>query len=178
MDHFVLFSSIASLLGNPLQANYGAASAVLDELAQHRRAAKLPALAVNWGVLAGSGYVAGRPELRRFLEQQGYLAFTLPQALAALDALLGSDVPQAMVARVDWRRLAAALPAAAASPRIRDLVPPGEAGAAAPATEILGAWRPPTLKRAQGSPRSSWPGPSGGSSASTPPRWSATGRSR
>ena len=138
LDHFVLFSSIASLLGNPLQANYGAASAVLDELAQHRRAAKLPALAVNWGVLAGSGYVAGRPELRRFLEQQGYLAFTLPQALTALDALLGSDVPQAMVARVDWRRLAAALPAAAASPRIRDLVPQGEASAAAPATEILG----------------------------------------
>ena len=138
LDHFVLFSSIASLLGNPLQASYGAASAMLDELAQHRRATEQPALAINWGVLAGSGYVAERPELRRFLEHQGYLAFTLPQALTALDALLGSDVPQAMVARVDWRRLAAALPVAAASPRIRDLVPQGEVDVAAPPTEILG----------------------------------------
>ena len=120
LDHFVMFSSIASLLGNPLQANYSAASAFLDELAHLRHAQGLPALTVNWGVLSGAGYVADRPELQGFLEQQGYHAFSPKQALRALDALLDREAVQAMAAVIDWRQLAAYSPRAASSPRIAD----------------------------------------------------------
>ncbi|WP_435103793.1 amino acid adenylation domain-containing protein [Arhodomonas sp. AD133] len=122
LDYFVLFSSMASVIGHPLQANYAAANAFLDSLAAHRQALDLPALTIGWGALADVGYVARHPETAQYLDRGGFTAFSPPQALDTLAELLRHDLTHVVAARMDWSQWAALNPLAAASRRFEHFV--------------------------------------------------------
>ncbi len=86
LDFFVLFSSAASLLGTPGQANYAAANAFMDALSFERHAAGLPALLINWGAWDEVGMAAGRTASR--LARLGIESFSPEKGLAGLGRLI------------------------------------------------------------------------------------------
>jgi fatty acid synthase len=57
IQQFVCFSSIA-VHGNPGQSNYAFANNYMENICYERRAANLPAIAIQWGAVANVGFVA------------------------------------------------------------------------------------------------------------------------
>jgi len=109
---FVEFSSAASQLGSAGQSNYAAANAFLDALAQHRRAAGLSGVSVNWGPWGESGMAARLAAGQQArLESQGVGSLSTQGALDMLGKLLGANSDaQVGVLAMDWARYASAHP--------------------------------------------------------------------
>ncbi|WP_327226529.1 type I polyketide synthase [Streptomyces platensis] len=81
LDWFAVFSSMASLLGNPGQGSYAAANSWLDGFAAWRSGQGLPTLAVNWGPWGEIGVATD-------FSSRGYRTIPTDQGLAALQTLL------------------------------------------------------------------------------------------
>ncbi|WP_310591786.1 type I polyketide synthase [Streptomyces resistomycificus] len=103
LSAFVLFSSIASVLGTAGQANYAAANAFLNGLAQARRAQGLPAHALCWGFWAQRSEMVADindADVVR-LQRQGVLPMPSTEGLALFDAALSHHEPVLVPARLN-----------------------------------------------------------------------------
>jgi acyl transferase domain-containing protein/surfactin synthase thioesterase subunit/aryl carrier-like protein len=103
LDFFILKSSLLSLLGSAGQGNYTASNSFLDSLATHRRAAGLPATAINWCAWSGGGLatVSGaRGEA--MWSSLGVKSVSPELAMQVFDKLMHHDVEQIAVAVADW----------------------------------------------------------------------------
>jgi len=119
---FVMFASVAGLLGLPGTGGYAAANAVLDALAHHRRARGLAALSVDWGVFAGVGLATRAGERAAAAYTAGMRGMTAEQGFAALGRLLGGDRAQVGVVPFDAAQFVESHPAVAGSRRLAPLL--------------------------------------------------------
>ena len=95
LSQFLLFSSVAGMIGGAAQANYAAGNAFLDSLAAHRQAAGLPATSMAWG-----GWIQGTSLIellsdvdRKRLERSGIVPFGSREGLDLFDAARSAGAP-------------------------------------------------------------------------------------
>ncbi|ORW85804.1 type I polyketide synthase [Mycobacterium sherrisii] len=108
LSAFVLFSSMAGIVGSPGQGNYAAANSFLDALAAARRAQGLPGLSVAWGLWEqASGMTAHLDERDKArMSRIGLAPMATEQALRLLDAAMLTEQPTMVAARIDAGALA------------------------------------------------------------------------
>lgn len=105
LDHFVMFSSLTSLIGNHGHGSYATANAFLDGLAAYRVDMELPALSINWGAWRDVGMAAVSNEKEiKIREDAGMKFLTVPQGFEMLYQLLQNHVTQAGVMSIEWNR--------------------------------------------------------------------------
>jgi NAD(P)-dependent dehydrogenase (short-subunit alcohol dehydrogenase family) len=115
LDCFVLFSSVAGVLGARGQANHAAANAYMDALAHFRRERLgLTALSVDWGVWSGAGAAVRHGAVER-TERLGAASIAPADGLKLLGRLLEEDCTQVLASPVNWRKWAESSRAAAAA---------------------------------------------------------------
>ncbi|MFD3946020.1 SDR family NAD(P)-dependent oxidoreductase [Streptomyces sp. NPDC058579] len=138
---FVLYSSIAGLIGNAGQANYAAGNTFLDALAAHRRAQGLPATSLAWGLWEESSALSGdlgENDLRR-LSRLGLTPLATEHAMALFDRATATEHPLHAATGVDSALLRRNPDRA--HPLLHGLVPAATrtrkaAGAAQPANDL------------------------------------------
>ncbi|MEU6957277.1 SDR family NAD(P)-dependent oxidoreductase [Streptomyces sp. NPDC045714] len=134
LDAFVLFSSVAGVLGTAGQANYAAANAALDALATRRRRQGRAAVSVAWGLWEQSSGMTGHLDGQDIgrLARTGTAPLASADGLALFDAALAVDEPGVVATRLDHAVLREQSPSALPAV-LRTLAGTGRRRATAPA---------------------------------------------
>lgn len=122
LDFFVLYSSAAGLVGSAGQANYAAANACLDALAHMRRALRLPATALAWGVFSEVGLAAAEDKRGSRLEARGLAPLSPAEGVELFGSLARMDVAHIAPCPFDVRQWISYYLSAASWPFFADLM--------------------------------------------------------
>ncbi|WP_417568520.1 KR domain-containing protein, partial [Micromonospora harpali] len=119
LDLFVVFSSIAGVLGSPGQGAYAAGNAFLDGLAAFRREAGLPAVSLAWGMWDTEGMAASIGDADRARSARaGLTPMSAATGLELFDAALAAGRPALVPAVLDVPAMRAALGAGGPVPTV------------------------------------------------------------
>ncbi|MDT8343796.1 MAG: SDR family NAD(P)-dependent oxidoreductase, partial [Thermohalobaculum sp.] len=127
LGHFVLFSSILSVIGSMGQLNYVAGNAFLDALVAYRRRLGLAATALNWGPWEDAGLATESGERGRSIwRARGTRYIPADEGIEAMAAALAQDADHMVVTLTDWDRFVTQF---ARPPKLYDALARGASGA-------------------------------------------------
>ncbi|MGW6293292.1 type I polyketide synthase [Streptomyces sp. NPDC055058] len=118
---FVLYSSVSGTLGTIGQANYAAANAYLDALAESRSAAGRPAASLAWGPWSGGGMATADADTEARMRRSGVNPLDPGKASDALGRAAARADAALVVADIDWARFAPGFTTSRPSPLLADL---------------------------------------------------------
>ncbi|MDC0746351.1 type I polyketide synthase [Polyangium mundeleinium] len=120
LDFFVMYSSMASVLGVPGLAAYAACNAFLDALAHARAAEGLPATSIQWGLFAELGVAVENGRGLR-LSARGIGALTPAEGTELFGRVLAHPRAEVALFRLSLRRWLEATPQAAGTRYLSEL---------------------------------------------------------
>ena len=108
LDHFIAFSSVTTMVGNPGQSNYVAANGFMEGVVRQRRQAGLPGLAIGFGAIADAGYLVRNADVGQLLDRRlGKTALPARDALNLVEQYItvepGTiDAAVVLITEFDW----------------------------------------------------------------------------
>lgn len=88
LQHFVMWSSVSALFGNPGQTNYAYANSAMEGVCLARKDVGLPGVAIQWGFIGAVGVLVKNQATNSSL---GFTPQHIDSCLESLPAILGSD---------------------------------------------------------------------------------------
>lgn len=148
LNHFVLFSSILSVIGSMGQLNYVAGNAFLDSLVNYRRRLGLPAVAMNWGPWENAGLAVESGERGEAIwRARGTRFIPVDIGLQAMNAALLNQQDHLVVTHTDWSRFVSQF---VRPPKLYQQLADGQAGSSRQLLEDLAS----TLAQIKAAPAS------------------------
>ncbi|WP_226498381.1 type I polyketide synthase [Ferribacterium limneticum] len=113
LDHFMLYSSVTTYIGNPGQASYVAGNAWLEGLAVLRRTLGMPVTCIGWGPIGDAGYLTRNQAVKDSLASRlGAEPLSAKGALRMLGRALAAPQPNVAIGDFQFSALARLLPSA------------------------------------------------------------------
>lgn len=149
LEHFVVFSSLASVLGSPAQGSYAMANAWAEAIVRERHRRGQAALSIAWGPWSDIGLGAADARRGDRLSRRGLPSMSPDAAIETLARLM-ADPPAPSVAAtgLDWQEYRELQPAVATAPRFEALGGAPAARASGTLEDLLADPQPARRRRA------------------------------
>lgn len=120
LDHFVVFSSAATVLGTLGQSIYNGANFFMDQLMGHRRQLGMPATSMSWGNIGGVGMAAAQENRGNRFESMGFGVIEPDELPIYFEEMFRTNDAHIVAMKLDFRRWVESYPLAGKDPMFAD----------------------------------------------------------
>ncbi|PGG95987.1 hypothetical protein AJ79_09778 [Helicocarpus griseus UAMH5409] len=92
LDFIIMLSSSSGIVGNHGQGNYAAGNTFQDALSQYQFPHVRNMICLDFGMIAGAGYVHQHPEINRFYKDHGHHQLPLEKLFSILEYVISPSI--------------------------------------------------------------------------------------